>query len=643
MTLSRSLLVLAVAPLCAFAQGVLPGQQIPQAQQQPAGGTQVNGTAGDYKSSTSENMADRLFDVKSDSVDLENGTIQWKGKTFNLGDTRLMRARFERYLATPPPEQEFAKYMQILDEIDRRVSAMNFSDSDSNRLRNLQEAWNLLFEAAKYEYDGNASLTLANQVMKAWRERSEIEDLRISIEQQKLLSKQQADIISNRSDNIAGRNAGNRVITTNNGRGGSTTSTTARDDTGKRELTELEAQGAATKADIAKNSVQQGVMGMQSKLEFQSTIVAYLTQRRFRHCILANAFYRQIYRASHQQVQVGAKELKELFPVSNFVPSLEAIDSIAREAIADVRIGLRAYDQLDTTGERYAAFERLQETYFLGEYEPDVIRLDFAKKRRYVDLVRDVRDLQKFGDERDLEAAEETLARISANAKDFPAARIRSKIRTAKQASNMEVLAAKQVALVSGKDGADKVTEHLAAAGKIWPLNPSIANFATEMTGRANLVSQLMPEFDRLYDGGRMREIFNRKDEFAVALIQDKPRLEKLSAVVNKIGKIELMLSQVDMLSEQGNRYLAWDVLSEAGKTDPTDTKVAGLRAKLAPAVANYAKLIEDGTRAENEGRFAPAIAAYLAAQDINSASPLCQKALERASQALLDAGASAK
>ena len=65
-----------------FAQGQLPAPQ--------------GGTAGDYKSSTAEGGADRLFNVNSDSVDLENGTMQWKGTTMNLGNTRTVRARFER-------------------------------------------------------------------------------------------------------------------------------------------------------------------------------------------------------------------------------------------------------------------------------------------------------------------------------------------------------------------------------------------------------------------------------------------------------------------------------------------------------------------------------------------------------------------
>ena len=630
---------LAIAPLLLLAgnlaaQGVLPGQGVPgqPAQPQP---TAPGGTSGNYSSSTVESSQDKLFDVKSDSIDLESGTMNWKGKTFNLGDSRIIRARFERYLATPPPTQNYEEYIRLLDSIEARISAMNFSDTGANRTRNLQEAWNLLFEAAKYEYDGNASVTLANQVMKAWRERNELNELSISIEQQKQLLKKQEDTINNRADMIESRREGDTTITVK-GKGGTTTSSGG-NNKGSRELSGLEANRVETKTGIVTSGAQAALAGTQSKLEFQSTIVTFLTQRRFRHTLLANAFYRQIYKASHQQVQVGDKEMKELFPVSNFVPSLETLDTMAREAIGDVRTGLRTFEQLESTGDRFSAYERLQETFFLGEFEPDIIRLVYPKKRTYVELARDMRDLQKFGDERDLEAAEETLVRISAAAKDFPSARIRSKIRTAKQASDMAVLAAKQAALINGKEGQDKVAAHLADAAKIWPLNPSIKNFMTEMTSRVDLVSQRMPEFDKLYDSGKYRELFDRKEEFALALLQDKPRLDKLNAVLQKVGKVEAVAAQAEALAAQGNRYLAWDLVMEAERVEPTDSKVASLRSRLAPLVADYSKLLGEAARAEAEGRPGPALAGYLAAQEINRGSKFCQDSLERAAKALLD------
>ena len=70
------------------------------------------GTAGNYSSSTAEGGADRLFNVNSDSVDLENGTMQWKGTTMNLGNARLVRARFEGYLSAIPQKDDL-KFSQL--------------------------------------------------------------------------------------------------------------------------------------------------------------------------------------------------------------------------------------------------------------------------------------------------------------------------------------------------------------------------------------------------------------------------------------------------------------------------------------------------------------------------------------------------
>jgi hypothetical protein len=50
--------------------------------------------------------------------------------------------------------------------------------------------------------------------------------------------------------------------------------------------------------------------------------------------------------------------------LSDFVPTLESLDTLAREAMNDVNIGMKTVDDLYKQGETYASFERLQETYF---------------------------------------------------------------------------------------------------------------------------------------------------------------------------------------------------------------------------------------------------------------------------------------
>jgi len=160
------------------------------AQAPPPGGT-VNGggTAGDYKSSSAEGGADRIFNVNSDSVDMENGSMQWKGTTMNLGNARAVRARFERFLAAPTDSGDMKRYVAILDQIQLLLSAQSINQE--NYYRNQQEAFNLLFKAAEFDIDANNSLTIASQVQKVWVMKQEFRQIEVNKNQLDTLRKMQ--------------------------------------------------------------------------------------------------------------------------------------------------------------------------------------------------------------------------------------------------------------------------------------------------------------------------------------------------------------------------------------------------------------------------------------------------------------------
>ena len=88
------------------------GTSIPQAAQAsasaPAGGM--------FESNTFLEMANRVFDPSSDSMDFENGSFEWKGKNFNLFEQRAFRSRFERFLLASPTEEE-TQYAQLMADI----------------------------------------------------------------------------------------------------------------------------------------------------------------------------------------------------------------------------------------------------------------------------------------------------------------------------------------------------------------------------------------------------------------------------------------------------------------------------------------------------------------------------------------------
>ena len=617
---------LLAAGLLALSPSLLPAQgQVTQ-----PGAAISGGGGGDYRSSTTENMSDRLFDVNSDSVDMENGSMQWKGKTFNLGNSRMMRARFERYLAAPVPAGDNKRYLETLARIEGLLAPNAINER--TWAPNQQAAFDLLFEAARYEADGESCLTLASQVRKVWEMRREFRDLGVNQNQLEALRKKQEGVVINRAEQLELANDQRASVSDKKGKGGSMP---AKSTAGTTELGYKTKDEQKTQAEIIANQAKMTAMGLQAQVEFQSQIVQYLLARRYRHCILACAFYRVMFKSQNQNVRVGAKEVKEFFPISDYVPTLESLDGLCREAINDVAVGLRTTDDLFRQGEVYGAFERLQETYFLGEYEPAIQAYDPARKRELLELWRDLRELQRVGDERDLANVDQYLNQVSARAKDFPAAAVRSKVEAAKAASNMQILAAKQAALAGDTPKAEAALERSA---KFWPLNPAIGDFAKMAIDRQDVLAQKVPEFDRLHTEGKWRDIFNKRDEFAVALIQDKERLTKLKAVVTRVGEIEAILLQASSLAAQGNPYLAWDLLQRAGGIDPNDLMLARTRSDIAPLVADYARLLAQAERLEKEGHDAAALTAWMAAQELNPVSEVCGTAVKRLANKLAGA-----
>jgi hypothetical protein len=258
---------------------------------------------------------------------------------------------------------------------------------------------------------------------------------------------------------------------------------------------------------------------------------------------------------------------------------------------------------------------------------------DPAKKQVMREIWSDARDLQKLGDERDLNACDEYIARLKNRATDFPYISIKSKVDGAKQASDLALLDAQIDAL--NRDTAS-AGQKLQIARKIWPLNPGLKDFATKVRNQANLLVQKTEAFDRFLAAGQFREIFKDKMEMGVAFTQDKARAEQLKAVVERIGKIETILAQASVLDSQRNSNMAWDFLLEAAKLDPTDSEVMKLRVSLATKTGRYSALLDKAADLEKSNNFAAALTAFLAAQELNKLSTVCQQGIDRASDNLI-------
>lgn len=590
-------------------------------------------TGGLFESNTFLEMANRIFDPSSDSMDFENGSFNWKGKSFNLAEQRAFRSRFERFLLASPTAEE-SRYAALMEDILRRLSvSQNFTDDS------LLDTWQLLFRASEFELDGGNSTIIANQVFNAWRIRKESRGAAMTQRELEEIRKYQQEVVANREqvlrfiEQTRSRETG--------GPGGSSPAPSSGAESGAANQNDLPSEAAFRALDLAETEAkllameaQAAQTGLQAKLQFQSQTVSFLLQRRFEHALILSGFYRALFKGSHQELEVGKSQLEAFLPGSDLSYTVDSMAFIAREAINDVNKGVDAVNAAYKENRTMLALERLQEVFFLGEYMTDLNRLPVRERRHLLDLYRALLDAGELADAKDYDSISGVAEKIAGLADDFPKTRVLSAIETAKSMSDMAVFAASQYRNLGQ---IDKAREELRQAIEIWPGNPSIREFQLETTKMATAGSQGIQVFDDLYGRNDRRAIYERRMELGFALAGDEQRRPLLMEAVEEIARIDLLVRQSKELVKQGEAYAAWELLREAAAIDPTDGPMNQARAELAPRVADFVFQLDRADRLSAEGHSAGALAAYLAAQDIYVASRICREGIAREAAALID------
>ncbi len=616
-------------PLSLTAQGGFPvgGAAQPAAPQQAQAGMSAP-ASGLFESNSFLEMANRVFDPSSDSMDFENGSFAWKGKSFNLSEQRAFRSRFERFLLASPTEDE-AQYAQLMADIIERLSVGNDTSDD-----NILDTWELLFRASRFDLDAGNSTIVANQVFNAWRIRKESRGVSLTQRELQDLRKYQQEVVANRALSLQ-RLKERRLKESSEGRSGNSGATTGGG--GKDDLP-LESAFrvldlAETEARILAMEGQAAVTGMQAKLQFQSQIVSFIIQRRFEHALVLAGFYQSLFKGSHQQLEVGTDQLEGFFPNSDLTFTVDSMTFVAREAINDVNKGVDAVNAAYKEKRSMIALERLQEVFFLGEYLTELNKIPADQRRHLLDLYRGLIEAGELADAKDYNGVSELVNKISKLAEDFPKSRVLSSIETAKSMSDMAVFAASQYRNLGD---IDKARAELQQAIEIWPSNPAVREFQMETTKLATAGSQGVQVFDDLYARMDRRALYERRLDLGFALADDAARRPLLLEVVEQVARIDLLVAQSKELVKQDEPYAAWELLVEASKIDPDDGPMNRARAELAPRVADFVLQLDRAGRQSESLHHAGALAAYLAAQDIYPVSRLCREGIERESEALL-------
>ena len=348
----------------------------------------------------------------SSGFDPGSEIMQWDGRRWNINDNRILEARFEKFLNAPEatPDTDLG-YNRILTRI------LDLLAPNTGSPKSVDEAFQLLSQAAGFESDARLCDSLANQVEAARIARQSGANL---VAANQALEKERQRLEWN--SKMA---AGGKALDDSPGNEGVLREMLKKEKR-KEEQTKLDAELqpittrlAEVNAKLKANQLKHEASELQVKIEFQALIVQHFLQRRFQHVLIGTRFYRRIFSDGDSLLRVG-EDAKNLFSnASGFPPTVGTLDSLANGALRDVREGVLAFQFLLKKNELESATKRLAETFALGEFVPEIRTLPREDKQRALDFVQKSNQLISAIDVKDYALAEKITRGLEKTAKDF--------------------------------------------------------------------------------------------------------------------------------------------------------------------------------------------------------------------------------
>lgn len=561
-------------------------------------------------------------------------TVTVAGVTIPLGDSRIIKARFEKYLNEPAEDGEAAEqYRADIDEILELLSPQRLASLSGERGSgpSLAEAFKLLPRAASFPGDARLSSTLAESIYTAMLAKQDGKNLRLinsqMDEERTNINKKADDMARNERANKLGQER--KVTETSEG----TTTETLSPGVGEQSLRYADHLRRLAEIEVLKktNTVRTELGMVQSKTQYQVSMAQWFLQRRFQHVLMASRFYNQVWRDGDSTLRIDKNsDVSKLFSESlGAPPTVSTLDSLASEAIRDAEKSISAFEFLLERGEIHNASQRLMEAFALGEYLTPVATLPREKKRQVQGYITDLNLLYGAMQARDYGRAKTLIASLKTMAKDFPAAKADGAVAGYTLASDLAIEDAKANLLAKNSD---KAAESIKQAASIWPTNPKLQEFK-DMVGSSSQLISSRNDFDRLLSESNYREIAKRAEEgeFILAVRGDEERTAALKEITGNLRRIEIAISKASEFAKVGATYGAYEQLAEIRKEFPDDPKLGREIELLAPQVADFTKALDNAEKLKTrrEPQLASALAHYLEAQAIYPDSEIAEENIE--------------
>ncbi len=533
--------------------------------------------------------------------------FSFDGKSFNVNDNRVFRARFEKYLNSAEASSEAdLQYRETMRSILDTLSPHNRDG------KKFPKAVALLQYAAEFPQDARLCESLANAVYRVFLAQKNVGQLS-QLNRDLDMQRRQLDWSFDQWKD-GGAERKERKLSDDPNSGGSNDAATDPTNAGHiqryvQRIAEVEAERVANRAKMQLSEVE-------AKLEFQALIVQYFLQRRFEHVIMGARFYTEFFQdgAGRLEFEEGSEVEASFAETIGFNPTITTLDAFANEAIRDVDQSVESFGFLLDQGEIDAALRQLQQAFVMGEYIPSVQSVPRVRKREVQGYAQNSFQLVSAIEVKDYTLAEELVGKMKSQARDFDHSKPTAAIETARLSSNMRIRTAKNAALKGDEAGYEK---NIQAAAMIWPTNPLLKEQFNLIADSADIQQQAKLEFDRLLGTQSYRQIFTNKARFIAATVDDPERQQSLNQIVENIQEIETVMKQAETLKKAGNSHAAWEIVEKTFQKFPDDVALSARRSDLSTDVAPFVKALKNAENLENRKQFGSSLTWFLSARQI--------------------------
>lgn len=603
----------------AQAQVYTPPPEPPVAQPAPPTDT---APAAEKKSDTGGQMGQEI-----PMLDPSAETISVGGMTIPIGDTRVLRARFEKYLKQPAESNVAAKkYRKTIKQILADLSPLR--PEGPNMMSGIRQ----LPSASDYPGDAELCGTLLESLATVMRAKNDIKGLsNINV----ALDRERKENIAN-GDWIARHPDTTSMTETKKADGETSKKEEAGPGTGNGSLRYADVLRRSIEIEVTKqaNTLKSEGQTIRAKVQYQANMAQWFVQRRFEHVLMASRFYNLIWKDGDSALHMDEKsDASKLFSQSvGFSPTVSSLDSFSNEAIHETAKYIEAFDLMLERGDLHTASQRLMEAFVLGEFLAPVATLSMEKKLKIADYFHDLNELLGSLNARDYTKAIALTANLKTQAKDFPSSRADSMIAGHTMASDLLIEEAKSLFLAKE---VVKAGAKFQSAIEIWPTNPKREEFRTLTTNSSSL-TVTRNDFDRLLGEGNFREIARRQYEIAPTIQGDPKREDAFKEIIKNLTKIETALGKASEFSKIGQNYAAWEQLAKLRQDFPDDPKLGRELELLAPKVADFTRALDKAKQFETREQIGSALSWYLKARSIHPQSDLAEAGARRLSDHIL-------